>query len=75
MAPKINNLFPSHDCYVEPYGGGAAVLLAKRRTRLEVYNDLDRDMVTLFRVLRDRPDELISLLALTPFAREEEGSK
>ena len=71
MSKKIIGLFPPHDCYVEPYGGGAAVLLAKTRTRLEVYNDLDGDMVTLFRVLRERPDELISSLALTPFAREE----
>lgn len=71
MAKKIIGLFPSHDCYVEPFGGGAAVLLAKPRSRLEVYNDLDGDMVTLFRVLRDQPDDLASAIALTPFAREE----
>lgn len=71
MAEKIIGLFPGHDCYVEPFGGGAAVLLAKPRSRLEVYNDLDGDMVTLFRVLRDQPDELAAAIALTPFARAE----
>lgn len=71
MAPKIVGLFPAHKAYVEPFGGGAAVLLAKDRVRLEVYNDLDGDMVTLFRVLRERPDDLISAIALAPFAREE----
>lgn len=71
MAAKIISLFPAHDCYVEPFGGGAAVLLAKPRSRLEVYNDMDGDMVTLFRVLRDQPDELAAAIALTPFAREE----
>ena len=45
LAPQIIGLFPPHDCYVEPFGGGAAVLLHKDRTRLEVYNDLDGDMV------------------------------
>lgn len=71
MADKIIGLFPAHDCYVEPFGGGAAVLLAKARSRLEVYNDLDGDMVTLFRVLRDDPSALTEAIALTPFAREE----
>lgn len=69
MADKINGLFPAHDCYVEPFGGGAAVLLAKPRSRLEVYNDLDEDMVTLFQVLRDAPDSLAQAIALTPFSR------
>ena len=71
IADKIIGLFPAHDCYVEPFGGGAGVLLAKQRSRLEVYNDLDRDMVTLFRVLRDSPEKLAAAIALTPFAREE----
>lgn len=71
IADRIIGLFPAHDCYVEPFGGGAAVLLAKDRSRLEVYNDLDGDMVTLFRVLRDRGDDLARAIALTPFARAE----
>ncbi len=71
LAERICGLFPPHECYIEPFGGGAAVLLAKARTRLEVYNDLDGDMVSLFRVLRDDPERLASSIALTPFAREE----
>lgn len=71
LADRIVSLFPQHDCYVEPFGGGGAVLLAKPRARLEVYNDLDGDMVALFRVVRDNPEELASSIALTPFAREE----
>lgn len=71
MADRIIGLFPAHDCYVEPFGGGAAVLLAKERARLEVYNDLDGDMVALFRVLRERGEELARAIAMTPFARDE----
>ena len=71
MAKKIVGLMPPHETYVEPFGGGAAVLLAKPRANLEIYNDLDGDMVTLFRVLRDKPDELMAAIALTPFARAE----
>lgn len=71
MAPKIISLFPSHDAYVEPYAGGAAVLLAKPRSKLEVYNDINGDMANLFRVLRDRREDLAEAVALTPFSREE----
>lgn len=71
LAERIVGLFPPHETYVEPFGGGAAVLLAKPRAKLEVYNDLDEDMLALFRVLRERPDDLAGAIALTPFAREE----
>lgn len=71
LADRILSLFPPHNCYVEPFGGGAAVLLAKPRSRVEIYNDLDGDMVALFRVLRDNPDGLATAIELTPFAREE----
>ena len=48
------------------------MLLTKQRSRSEVYNDLDKGLVTLFEVLRDRESaqELARLLTLTPFARE-----
>lgn len=71
LAPWIIGNFPAHRVYVEPYGGGGSVLMRKDRSYAEVYNDLDGDVVTLFRVLRDDPLPLISALELTPFARDE----
>ena len=73
LAPWIIAHMPPHDVYVEPFGGGAAVLLQKSRAATEVYNDLDGEMVNLFEVLRDREqgERLVRLVALTPFAREE----
>jgi DNA adenine methylase len=71
LADWIIESFPPHECYVEPFGGGAGVLLQKPRSWLEVFNDLDGAVVNFFRVLRERPDELIRAIELTPYAREE----
>lgn len=71
IAPWIIGHFPPHRVYVEPFGGGGAVLLRKERSRTEIYNDLDRDLVRFFRVARSQPDRLAAMLALTPFARDE----
>lgn len=66
----IANL-PPHRVYVEPFGGAASVLLKKPRSYAEVYNDLDGEVVNLFRVVRDHGEELRRALELTPFARDE----
>lgn len=71
LAQWIISHFPPHQNYVEPCGGAASVLLQKPRSPLETYNDLDGNVVNFFRVLRDRPDELIRAIRLTPWARAE----
>lgn len=71
LAPWIMEFFPSHRVYVEPFGGGASVLLRKGRSYAEVYNDLDGEIVNLFRVARDEGAALAEALRLTPFARSE----
>lgn len=73
LASWVISHFPPHRIYVEPFGGAASVLIQKPRSYSEVYNDLDSEVVALFRVLRDREKaaELVRLLELTPYAREE----
>lgn len=71
LAPWIVSHFPPHAQYTEAFGGGASVLLRKRPVGAELYNDLDGDVVNLFRVLRERPEDLQRLIRLTPFARAE----
>jgi len=73
LAPWIISFFPRHDAYVEPFGGGANILLRKEPTKLDVYNDLNGDAVNFFRTLRnpDTGPELIRRIRLTPYARDE----
>jgi DNA adenine methylase len=71
LAPWLMTLFPKHRVYVEPFGGGASVLLRKERSYSEVYNELDGEIVNVFRVARDHGAAFQQLLALTPFSRDE----
>lgn len=73
LAKWIISHFPGHRVYVESYAGAASVLLRKPRAWCEVLNDLNGEVVNLFRVLRDRDAaaELIRQVQLTPYAREE----
>lgn len=72
LAPWITKHFAPHRIYVEPFGGAASVLLHKPPSYAEVYNDLDGDVVNLFRILRGpRAGELVEALRNTPFARDE----
>jgi DNA adenine methylase len=71
LGPWIISHFPDHYCYVEPYGGGGSVLLQKRPSVLEVYNDINGEVVNFFRQLRENTDELVRAISLTPFSREE----
>lgn len=71
IARQIISLFPEHGHYVEPYCGSLSVLLAKSPSKMETVNDLHSAVMTFWRMLRDRPDELMRACALTPHSRAE----
>lgn len=71
IASRIVGLLPTHRHYVEVCGGSLAVLLTKPPSEAETINDLDGDLVTFWRVLRDHPEALERACALTPHSRVE----
>lgn len=71
VSAQIVALLPKHKHYVEPFAGSLAVLLAKPPAQMETVNDIDGRLMTFWRVLRERPDELIRACALTPHSRAE----
>lgn len=71
LAGVIAAHLPSHRHYVEPFAGSLAVLLAKAPTPFETVNDIDGKLMTFWRVLRDQPEDLTRVCALTPHSRAE----
>lgn len=71
IAEWIISHFPSHKVYCEPFFGSGAVFFKKRPAYIETINDVNGDIVNLFRVCRERPAELAAVLDLTPWARDE----
>jgi len=71
MADWIIEHMPPHQTYLEPFFGSGAVFFNKPPSPLETINDIDGDVVNLFRMIRDRPDELARLVYWTPYSRKE----
>jgi DNA adenine methylase len=59
LAPKILPLFPPHACYVEPFAGAAALFFAKDPVKVEVLNDVNGDLVALYRVVQHHLEEFL----------------
>lgn len=72
MLKHLLRLIPTHQIYIEVFGGTAKLLFAKDVSPVEVYNDIDGNLVNLFRVLRDDKsfDEFYKLCVCTPYSRE-----
>jgi DNA adenine methylase len=64
-------LLPDCGHYVEPFGGSGAVLINRRPSELETFNDLDGDVVNFFKTLRENREGLIGALKLSPNSRQE----
>ena len=57
--------------YIEAFAGGCAVLLAKEKSWMEVVNDVNGDLINLYRVAAHHPDELARILSKFPPASRE----
>lgn len=71
VADWIISHFPEHKVYCEPFFGSGACFFNKQPSYIETINDLDGNIVNLFRVCRDYPEELAKAINLTPFSRDE----
>lgn len=70
LAEQIISRFPEHHSYLEPFFGSGAVLFNKPRSHIETVNDLDGEVVNLFRCIREDPARLAREVYLAPYSRE-----
>lgn len=60
LADRIFPLFPQHSCYVEPFAGGAALFFLRPvPAEVEVLNDINGDLVNLYRVVQHHLEEFV----------------
>ena len=71
LTKTILALLPDHHLYCEPFGGSGTILLEKSPSPAEVFNDLNGDMITLFRVLQHHPDEFLRQVRWNLRSRQE----
>jgi DNA adenine methylase len=71
LRKHIVALLPPHTCYVEPFAGAAWVLFGKPPSDVEILNDIDQELITFFRVVRENPEDLIASFELELVSRAE----
>ena len=69
IAKQLVALIPDHRTYVEPFAGGAQVFFHKPRSKVEVLNDLDDEIVNFLKICQRHPHELSRLLRWQPASR------
>lgn len=68
-APWIIQNFPDHHSYLEPFFGSGAVFFNKPRSDIETINDINGDVINLFKWIKDDPEKLAHEIYYTPYAR------
>lgn len=63
-------LIPKHACYVEAFGGGGAMLFGKEPSKVEVFNDINGELVNLMRQVKFHSPEMLRELSFVPNSRE-----
>ena len=71
LTKKIIPLIPQHQCYCEVFSGAAWLLFRKEESEVEIINDINSDLVTLYRVIKHHLEEFIRYLKWILVAREE----
>lgn len=62
LAKFLLPMFPAHDCYVEAFAGGAALFFLRGQpAKVEVLNDINGELVNLYRVLQHHLEEFVRM--------------
>jgi DNA adenine methylase len=70
LAKQILPLFGKHECYVEPFAGGAALFFMKQQSDVEVINDINGELVNLYRIVQHHLEEFVRQFKWVLISRE-----
>jgi len=56
---RIVSSLAKHECYVDVFGGAGWIIFAKPPSSVEIYNDIDEELVNFFNVIKETPDAFI----------------
>lgn len=73
LADRILPLIPAHTCYVEPFAGGAAIFFRKQPSECEVLNDVNGELVNLYRVVQHHLEEFCKQFKFELISRQRYG--
>lgn len=71
LTSTIIPLIPKHSCYVEVFAGAAWVLFRKEPSKVEVINDINGDLITLYRVIQNHLEEFVRYFKWALVSRDE----
>ncbi len=71
LTSTIIPLIPDHKCYVEVFAGAAWVMFRKEPSKVEVINDINGDLITLYRVIQNHLEEFVRYFKWSLISREE----
>ena len=57
---------PLHSVYIEPFAGGGSIFFAKNKVAKNHLNDKDGNLIDVYKIIRDQPEQLISVLHRMP---------
>ena len=71
LTDQIIRRIPNHECYVEVFAGASWLLFRKEESKTEIINDINSDLVTLYRVIKNHLDEFVRYFRWILVSREE----
>ena len=66
LQKKINSIIPNHEIYVEPFIGGGSIFLYKSPSKINIINDLDEDIINIWKDVYDLPVDIYESMKFIP---------
>ena len=71
LTKSIIPLMPEHTCYCEVFAGAAWLLFRKEPSKVEIINDINSDLVNLYRIIKNHLEEFIRYLKWILVAKDQ----